>query len=222
MSHLTCFHKLLKKLVCQGLVFPGPAGQTVLLLKDLLKTDLSLTSLLASSDSLLLHICSCFHSSWYWNGPQTQLLCCLLYNIQPHWIFHEEGDAISSEGRGQRSLTYLAAFCPLVSATLSTLCPPSLTPYPPIYLWPPCTGRLSRVTPSPSLVWLLLSASWQTCQEGLHFQGSLNFLSPFISIYLVHSFQESTWAGAPTGHFLDEGFSSLRSKLLLAFFTIRK
>ena len=58
-------HKLLKKLVCQGPCFPKACWPDGPVAKRPSQDGLSLSSLLASSDSLLLHICSCFHISWY-------------------------------------------------------------------------------------------------------------------------------------------------------------
>ena len=95
---------------------------------------------------------------------------------------------ISSEGRGQRSLTYLAAFCPLVSTTLS---PHVHHPSPHILqsaCGHPAQGGSPGSHPPPPLSGCF-SLKEKTCQEGLHSPGSLNFLSPFIMnafIWCIH------------------------------------
>lgn len=215
------FHKLLKKLVCQGPCFPKACWPDGPVAKRPSQDGLSLSSLLASSDSLLLHICSCFHISWYWNWSQTAP--SLSPTKYPTTLnLPQRGRCDKFWGPWTEVTHVPRSFLPSGQHYPFTPCPPSLTPHPPICLWPPCPGRLSRVTPSPSLVWLLLSE-----REDLPGRPALSRLTEFpVSfhyecIYLVHSFLESTWAGAPAGHFLDEDFSSLRSELLLAFSTIR-
>lgn len=112
----------------------------------------------------LLILCSCISahasvSAGIETGHRAQLLRCFLQNIQPHWTFHEVGDVINSEGRGERSLKSLAASCHLVGTTLSTPCPPSLTPHPPSCLCQQCghpaqgcsPGSLGHTVPFPCL-----------------------------------------------------------------------
>lgn len=183
----------------------GPADQMVLTAvakspsKD---SGPSPTSFLASSNSLLLHICSCFGvSAGIKTGHKPQLLCCFLQNIQPCWIFHEVGDMTNSEDCGERSLMYLAVFCHLVHP-VPTLLHPTSSKLPVLALWPPYPGH-SPGSPYHTVPFSCLAASFSNSRAARTQAPEFSFFS--CKHYLMHPSPESTWAGAPAGHFQDGG-----------------
>lgn len=155
MSHLTCFHKLLKKLVCQGPCFPKacwPEGPVAKRPQDWpgLHVNSGIFWFLAPAYLLMFPF---------------QLVLKLVTNLAPLLSPTKFPTALNLPQRGRRNkfwglwteVTYVPrSFLPSGQHYPFTPCPPSLIPHPPICLWPPCPGRLSRVIPSPSLVGLLL------------------------------------------------------------------
>ena len=180
----------------RGPVPAGPAGQTALIAvakSPSQDSDPSLTSLLASSDSLLLRICSCFGFSWYRNWSQSSAPSLFPTKYPTTLNISWSGRCDKFWGPWREVTQVPRSFLPsgrrYPFRPVPTLSHPTSSKLPVPAVWPPCPGLLSREPRShcPLPLSACFSLKQQTCQECLHSPGPLHYLSPFTSIiWCIH------------------------------------
>lgn len=133
-SHLTCFHRPMKKahlpeaLCPWGLLTTWPHSWLVKALRRFRPVP-HLTS------SIFRIPCSCISAhvlvlAGINKGHKAQLHQCFLQNVPPHQTFHQVGNLTNSEGHGERSLMHLAIFAILMAPPLQPVAT-FPAPYPP-------------------------------------------------------------------------------------------